>query len=92
VPPGADPKEQAVRVTLGFADCLIDRSPLAVDLMVRSDARSAEKSQALAALSPLYGGRLDAGSKMSLNRLALRGAPSEQLYRRALAGGAGAVR
>jgi hypothetical protein len=91
VPPGTDAEEQIVRDTLTFADCLIERAPAAADLLVRSDARSAQEAEALATLSPLYGSCLNVGTTLAATRLALRSALSEQLYRRALAGGTAAT-
>ena len=87
VPPAEESGEQAVRTTLSFADCLIDRVPAAADALVRSNARSREEAAALVQLAPLYGSCLNAGTTLAASRLALRNALSEQLYRRALAGG-----
>ncbi|HEY0312614.1 MAG TPA: hypothetical protein VGC56_08980 [Allosphingosinicella sp.] len=91
VPPADESGERAVRTTLSFADCLIDRAPAAADALVRSNARSPEEATALAQLAPRYGSCLNAGTTLAASRLALRDALSGQLYRRALASGAPAA-
>jgi hypothetical protein len=86
VPPSDHPDNLAYRLTLGSADCLVDKNAAAADALVRSSVRSSEEKAALAKLAPFYGGCLAAGTTLSATRLALRAAIGLQLYRRALAG------
>lgn len=86
VPPMAHPEQLATWTTLSFANCLIDRDAASVDAAVRAVVNSREEGEAFGRLSAHYSPCLDAGSALRLNRLALRSALAEQLYRRATAG------
>jgi hypothetical protein len=86
IPPAANPEQLATFTTLSFADCLVDRDSGAVDAAIRSTVNSAAEADAFRRISGSYAVCLDAGSVLKLNRLALRTALAEQLYRRALAG------
>jgi hypothetical protein len=86
----ADPERMPIQATWLFANCLIDRNATAVDRLLRSQVGSRGEDEAYAALSAHYGGCLDTGSAMRLNRLALRTSLADQLYRRAIAGAAAA--
>lgn len=81
-----DPDDISLRVTLQFAACLIDRSDAEVDALLRSEVGSDRENAALGALSDSFVGCLDAGNSLRLNRLTLRTALADQLYRRALVG------
>lgn len=89
--PATDPGDMSLHVTLQFATCLIGRSAAEVDALLRSDAGSDRENAALGALSGSFAGCLDAGSSLRLNRLTLRTALADQLYRRAIVG-AGSAR
>ncbi len=89
IPPIVQANQIAVFTTLSLADCLIDRDAAAVDSALRSAVNSAPESDAFRRISAHYGTCLNAGSTLSLNRLALRTALAEQLYRRALAASPG---
>ena len=85
--PLLDPEDQATLITtLTFANCLIDRAPMWVDYLVRSNVGSDQELNAYKAIAPHYEVCLDTGTVLKLNRLSLRTALSDQLYRRALAG------
>ncbi len=90
VPPPAAPGQVTTLTTLAFAACLIDRDPGAADSLVRSSVGSTDEQAAYAGLAGHYPSCLDAGSSLTLNRLTLRSALADQLYRRAIAGAAGA--
>jgi hypothetical protein len=86
IPPAANEVQLATFTTLSFADCLIDRDSGAVDAAIRSTVNSAQEADAFRRISGSYAACLDAGSVLKLNRLALRTALAEQLYRRTIAG------
>jgi hypothetical protein len=86
IPPAADAEQLATFTTLSFADCLVDRDLDAVDAAIRSTVNSAAEADAFRRISGSFAVCLDAGSVLKLNRLALRTAIAEQLYRRAIAG------
>jgi len=85
VPPVSNPEDAPAHFTYLFASCLIDRDAASVDRLVRSHVGSDEESAVFAALAGHYGGCLDQGSAMELNRITLRAALADQIYRRALA-------
>jgi hypothetical protein len=89
VPAADDPDSIPVRATLEFADCLIDRHAGGTDALVRTTVASDEEQAAFEALSVQYGNCLDTGSSLTLNRVVLRSALADQLYRRALAAAGG---
>lgn len=78
-----NPDNAAFVATLDFANCLIDASAADADALVRSSIGSRQEAAALQALSGRYAACLNAGSTLVLNRLALRMALADQLYRRA---------
>jgi hypothetical protein len=86
IPPVDDPDELAGHITRVFADCLIDKAPTLVDGIVRTKASSPEEAAGFASLAVHLGACLDAGSTLKVNRMTLRLALADQLYRRALAG------
>lgn len=88
IPPASHPSQLAAAETRRFADCLIERDPKRIDALARSEVGSSEESAAFATLGGEYGTCLDAGSTLKINRLTLRFALADQLYRRALAGSA----
>jgi hypothetical protein len=86
VPPVVHPDQLPILTTLRFADCLIDRDPAAVNVLIRSEAGSADEAAKFHAVSIHYNACLDAGSTLAVNRVTLRAALAEQFYRRAMAG------
>lgn len=88
LPPETDPSDVALRTTLEFADCLIDRSAAGVDALSRASVGSGQERAAYAALAPFYTGCMDAGSSLTLSRTSLRAALADRIYRRALAAAA----
>lgn len=85
VPPLADAEDAPAHFTYLFANCLIDRDAVAVDALLRTHVGSDEEGAAFAALAAHFAGCLDQGSTIELNRITLRTALADQLYRRALA-------
>lgn len=86
IPPADDPDAIADHTTRVFADCLIDKAPALVDGIVRTPAASPEEAAGFASLAGHSGACLDAGSTLKVNRMTLRLALAEQLYRRATIG------
>jgi hypothetical protein len=70
------------------ANCVIGRNAQWVDYLIRSASGSPQEDASLKALSGDLGSCLDAGNTLQFNRLTLRTAFADQLYRRAIAGSA----
>jgi len=78
----SDPNEKNLIGLLNFADCVVQRSPIATSKMVVSTSLSEPQEKAIAVLQPELGPCLTAGQKIVLSKSILEGAVAEILYRK----------